>query len=525
MRLRRLFLSILLLATVVGLVRSVPVTAQGEKVVRLALPEGDANSLDPHQLFTLAETQILNQVYEGLVQYDQKTLQPVPALAEKWELSADGLKYTFHLRKGVKFHNGREFTADDVKFTFNRLIDAKVATTYARSIVIGSIAGFADADAGKATELSGIKVVDPQTVEITLSAPNSAFLPILTMTQAVIVPKEATTDAKKFAESPLGTGPFKFVEWKRQEQITLVANPDYWRGKPQIDRAILRVIPEKSAAMVEFTAGNLDMVSVPPPDIARVRADASLKDRLQDIGVLSSWWMFLNLNQAPLDNVKVRQALNYAVDRDSIVKSVLQGQGVPSNGPIPIGLSPYDPNYKFYSFDLDKAKQLLTEAGFPNGIDLEIRTWTDETENRTLLAIQATWAKANIRAKITRSEYTAYINDMTPCHMQIGTYSWTADYADADNFTLGMMGLGNPTMAGCGFGKIPNYEEPARKALTLPLGKERDALYQQFEKAAVENAVGVFVYYFGRTLLVAPNVKGAWLDALSMIRLYPISIG
>ncbi len=525
MRIRRLLLVILVLAFAVGLVRTMPVQAQSEKVVRLALPEGDANSLDPQQLQTLAEGQILSQVYEGLVQYDQKTLQPVPALAEKWDVSADGLKYTFHIRKGVKFHNGREVTADDVKYTFNRLGDKKVATTYAVSIILGSIAGYADVDAGKATDLSGVKVIDPQTVEITLSSPNSAFLPILTMQQAVIIPKEAADDAKKFTEAPVGTGPFKLTEWKRQEQVTLVANPDYWRGKPQIDKAILRVIPEKSSAMVEFTAGNLDMVIVPPPDVMRIKADASLKDRIQDIAILSSWWLVLNQTQAPLDNVKVRQALNYAVDRDSIVKSVLQGQGVVSSGPIPPGLSSYDPNYKPYPFDLDKAKQLLTDAGFANGVDIEIRTWTDETENRTLAAIQATWAKANIRAKINRSEYTAYINDLNPCHMQIGTYSWTADYADADNFTLAMMGLGNSTMAGCGFGKVPNFEDPAKKALTLPLGKDRDALYQQFQKNAVDNAVGVFVYHFGRTLLVAPNVKGAWLDGLNMVRLYPISVG
>jgi ABC-type transport system substrate-binding protein len=345
------------------------------------------------------------------------------------------------------------------------------------------------------------------------------------MQQAVIIPKEAADNAETFAANPVGTGAFKFVEWKRQEQITLAANQDYWRGKPQVDMVTMRVIPEKSSAMVEFAAGNLDMVVVPPSDVARIKADASLQGRIQDVGVLSSWWMVLNQTRAPLDNVKVRQALNYAVDREGIVKAVLQGQGVPSNGPLPIGLSAYDPSYKPYAFDIDKAKALLTEAGFPNGVDIEIRTWTDEVENRVLAAIQASWAKANIRAKINRSEYTAYIEDLNKCNMQIGTYSWTADYADSDNFSLGMMGLGNSTMAGCGFGKIPNFEEPAKKALTLPLGKERDALYQQFEKNVQDNAAGVFVYYFGRTFLVGPNVKGAYLDGLNMVRLYPISLG
>src|SRR5258708_1485098 len=241
----RFVLLTLLLALTLSLGARVPATAQGEKVLRVALQEGDANSLDPQQLQTLGEGQILSNIYEGLVQYDPKTLQPVAAIAEKWDISSDGLKYTFHIRKGVKFHNGRELTADDVLYTFNRLGNKKVATTYAVSIILGSIAGYADVDSGKATELSGVKVIDPQTVEITLSASNSAFLPILTMQQAVIIPKEAADKPDTFATNPVGTGAFKFVEWKRQEQVTLEAFPDYWRGKAKIDKAIMRVIPEK----------------------------------------------------------------------------------------------------------------------------------------------------------------------------------------------------------------------------------------------------------------------------------------
>jgi len=362
-----------------------PMRAQDEKVLRMALPEGDANNLDPQQYQTLAELQILGSVFEGLVAYDQKTLQPVPSLAEKWDVSADGLKYTFHLRQGVKFHNGRVMTADDVKYSFDRLSDPKVATTYATSLILGSVAGYADASAGKAQGVSGVKVVDPQTVEINLTAPNSALLPALTLIPASVIPKEAVEDtSKKFTENPVGTGPFKVTEWKRQEQVTLAANPDYWGGKPKIDKVIQRVITEKSSQMVEFAAGNLDFVIVPPSDVARIKGDASLKDRVQDQSILSIFWLPINLNQPPLDNVKVRQALNYAVDREALVKSVLQGQAVVANGPIPPGLSAYDPNYKPYTYDIDKAKQLLTEAGFPNGVDIEIRTWTDEVETRVI---------------------------------------------------------------------------------------------------------------------------------------------
>lgn len=522
---RRLLLIALTIVCIGGLVHLSPVAAQTEKTLRMALPEGDANSLDPQQYETLAEFQTLQNVYEGLFSYDQKTLKPVPALAEKYEVSSDGLKYTFHLRKGVKFHNGREMTADDVKYSFNRLANPKIATTYARALILGTVVGFDDVDSGKATELSGVKVVDPLTVEITLSQANSAFLPQLTMVPAAIIPKEAADDAKTFNEKPVGTGPFKVTEWVRQQQITLVANPDYWGDKPKLDKVILRVIPEKSSAMVEFAAGNLDLVIVPPSDVARIKADTSLQGRVQDQSILSIFWFMLNVTKPPLDNVKVRQAMSMAIDRAALVKAVLQGQGTPAVGPIPPGLSAYDPSYNPYPFDIDKAKQTLADAGFPNGVDIEIRTWTDEVEGRVLAAVQASWAKAGIRAKINRTEYTAYIDDLTKCNIQVGTSSWTADYADMDNFIIPIPLTDQSTQGkACGYGQFPKVKELALKALTQPLGKDRDATYQAAQKEAVDNAEGIFIYHRGATLAWNANVQGAYLDALNAVKLTPISL-
>ena len=172
-------LSIMLILCMAGALISVaPAAAQGGKIVRMALPEGDANTLDPQGYQTLAEDQVLTNVYEGLAYYDQKTLQPIPALAELWDVSDDGLTYTFHMRQGAKFTNGRQVTADDVVYSFNRLADPTLGTTYARGLILSSIAGFDDIESGKATTLSGVKAIDPATAQITLTAPNSAFLPI-----------------------------------------------------------------------------------------------------------------------------------------------------------------------------------------------------------------------------------------------------------------------------------------------------------------------------------------------------------
>jgi ABC-type transport system substrate-binding protein len=385
--------------------------------------------------------------------------------------------------------------------------------------------GYPEVADGSAETLSGLQAMDDETVEITLSAPNSAFLPALTMIPAAILPIDDANEAG-FEEHPIGTGPFMLQEWVRQDHLTLAANPDYWGGAPALDGAILRVIPEKSVVLVEFLAGNLDFAIVPPTDVAAIKADPSLEGRVQDQAILSIFWLPLNVTRPPLDNLQVRQAMSIAIDRQAIVDSVLQGQGAVAHGPLPPGLSAYDPDYNPYPYDPDRARQLLADAGFADGIDVEIRTWTDEVENRVLAAIQANWADVGIRAAINRTEYTAYINDLISCNLMIGTSSWTADYADPDNFIIPIpLSDNSPQGEACGFGQFPRVEELALEALTLPLGPERDDLYRQSERAAVDDAMSIFLYHRGATLAWGPNVQGAYLDPYNEVRLYPISLG
>jgi peptide/nickel transport system substrate-binding protein len=523
MLLKRIPFILLILCVTIGLS---PAAAQDQKILRMAFPEGDANSLDPHQYETLAEFQVLGNVYEGLVRYNAQTLQPEAAVAESWDVSEDGLSYTFHLRSGVTFSNGRALTADDVVYSFNRLADPKISTTYATSLILGSVAGFADVQSGAATTLSGVKALDPQTVQITLTAPNSALLPALTMPPAAVIPQEAAQDAATFGEHPVGTGPFTVQEWVKQDHITLVANLTYWGGRPALDQVIIRVITDKSQVVSELEAGNLDMAIIPISAMASFQASSQASLSIFWQSILSIYWLALNLNRPPLDNLQVRQAMSYAVDRQALVDNVLFGQGAVAHGPIPPGLSAYDLNYDPYPYDPDKARQLLADAGFPNGIDVEVTTWDDQTSLDVMSSVKSNWADVGIRATIHSGEYTDYINNLTQCNIQIGTSSWTADYADPDNFIVPLPLTDNSAWGkNCGMGEYPHVKELAQQALTMLLGPDRDNVYREAEREAVDNAMGIFLYHRAATLAVASQVHGAYLDGYNAIRLYPISIG
>jgi ABC-type transport system substrate-binding protein len=257
--------------------------------------------------------------------------------------------------------------------------------------------------------------------------------------------------------------------------------------------------------------------------VVRISEDPSLEGRVQNQSILSIFWLTPNMTQPPLDNLQVRQALTMAIDRQAIIDSVLQGQGVAAHGPLPPGLSAYDPSYDPYPYDPDGARALLAEAGYPDGVDVEFRTWTDEVEGRVLTAIQAQWAEVGIRATFNRTEYTAYISDLTNCNLMLGTQSWTADYADPDNFVIPLIS-DSGTAVNCGLAAVTEPKDLALEALTLPLGAERDELYREAERAVVENVLGIFLYHRGATMVTGPNVQGAYLDPYNNVILDPISL-
>jgi ABC-type transport system substrate-binding protein len=414
-------------------------------------------------------------------------------------------------------------TADDVKYTYNRLANPDTGTSYT-GLLLNSVKGIAamrDKDPAKrAKDLEGVKVVDPQTVEITLTSPVASFLSQLTLPGGFIVPKEAA-ETKDFGQNPVGTGPYKLKEWVHQDHLTLEANPDYWGGAPAIKTVTLRNIPEASQQEIEYKGGNIDLAIAPEPDLAQLRADPKYSKELQNVPLLSVVHLRFNLQDPAMSKPEVRLALGMAIDRDQIVKTVLGGAALPAYALIPPGLSAYDKNYNPFPHDIAKAKDLLAQAGYKDGIDLEVRTGQVETERHVLEAIQQQVADAGIRLKINSTEKSVWDADRAACKMQMGTISWGMDYPDPDDVVFLVTAGTSQSRINCHYDTYPqaaDLDKSLAQASPIPVGPDRDAAYQKIQKTALDLAVVVPLYYGTRNILVNPRLQGAVvMDASSLI--------
>jgi oligopeptide transport system substrate-binding protein len=348
----------------------------------------------------------------------------------------------------------------------------------------------------------------------------------LTLPGGFIVPKEAA-EAANFNENPVGTGPYMLKEWVHQQSLTLVANPNYWGSAPAVQTVVFKDIPQASQQVIEYQAGNVDIATVPESDLPRLQADPTFSKQLQNIPTLALFQLRINLKDPVMSKPEVRLALAMSIDRETIVKTILGGQGSPAYGLIPPGLSSYDPTYMPFKRDITKAKALLATAGYPNGVDLVVRTGSVQTENLVLQAIAQQVADAGIRLTVNSTETTVYNTDRGACKMQMGSVEWTLDYPDADNVVSLLQGPSG-SRKNCGYDSYPQVDAVSKllaQAAGMPLGPDRDAVMRQAQQAGEDVAAIIPLYFGTRTMLINPRLSGTVMDNNTAVRFNLITLG
>src|SRR5262249_34629493 len=363
-------------------------------------------TLDPAFLTDTYATSVAQQVFNGLVQFDAN-LNVVPSIAKSWEASRDGLVWTFHLRQGVKFHHGREVQADDFVYSFTRLLDPLTASP--RAWLFERVQGAAKFRAGEAERVEGLQALDAYTLQITLSQPYAPFITLLGMVQAQVVPREAVQRlGATFGRRPVGTGPFRFVNWVAGEDITLEANEAHYEGRPFLDRLHYRIITNYQSILAEFEKGALEDVDLTQTSPEGTPLSRDPRFRFVRKPLLTTTFLWLNTSHGPLSQREVRQAINHAIDREAMISAFRQNRHVQARGILQLGMPGYSPDLAGYAYDLSRARQLLAEAGYPEGKDLPpLELWTSSKNTAVLQeheAIKRDLERLGIRVELFTAE-------------------------------------------------------------------------------------------------------------------------
>lgn len=406
----------------------------------------DVATLDPAIGYDWQNWSMIKSLFDGLMDYVPGTTTLRPGLAESYEISEDGLTYTFKLRAGVKFHNGREMTAEDVKYSLDRVTNPETQSPGAG--FFGSIAGFENAGPGG---LSGVEVTDPLTVKITLSRPDATFLHVMALNFASVVPKEAVDAAAgDFGKQPVGTGAFKLAEWTLGQRLVFEKNADYWRaGVPYLDGVIFEVGQEPVVALLRLQNGEVDVPGdgIPPAKFVEVMGDPAQAAQVVQGGQLHTGYITLNVTAPPFDKVEVRKAVNMAINKDRITQ-IINGRAVPATQPLPPSMPGYTGGYAGYAYDVEGAKALLAEAGLADGFETDLYVMNTDPNPRIAQAIQQDLAAIGITANIQSLAQANVIEAGgagTAPMIWSGGMAWIADFPDPSNFygpILGCAGAG-----------------------------------------------------------------------------------
>ncbi|MFN7124250.1 MAG: ABC transporter substrate-binding protein [Allorhizobium sp.] len=453
-----MFRSMLLNSTAAALMALMPFAASAQDTPAkggdiVVTYKDDITTLDPAIGYDWVNWSMIKSLYSRLMDYEPGTANLVPSLAESFDVSADGLTYTFKLRPGVKFSNGRAVVASDVKYSIERAVNPKTQGPGAG--FFGAINGFDAVSGGTSETLSGIETPDDMTVVFKLSRPDATFLHVLAINFASVVPKEAVEAAAgDFGKKPVGSGTFILKDWTIGQRLVFDRNPDYFnKDLPYIDKVTVEVGQEPLVALLRLQQGEIDIAGdgIPPAKFLEIKNSPEGAQMIVDGEQLHTGYLTLNTKIKPLDDVKVRQAINMAVNKERITR-ILNGRATPANQPLPPLMPGYDKAFTGYAFDVEKAKALLAEAGFPDGFETVLYSTNTDPQPRIAQAIQqdlaAIGVKAEVRALAQGNVIAAGGTEGEAPMIWSGGMAWIADFPDPSNFYGPILGCGGAVQGG-----------------------------------------------------------------------------
>ena len=476
----------------------------------------DPETLDPARISDTYGRSVSQQIFDGLVHFDQ-TLAIKPALAEFWRASRDGLTWTFELRKGVKFHHGREVTSDDVVYSFTRILDPRTRSN--ANEVFQNVRGAREFRDGRAKAVSGLVALDRHTVQVTLNEAHVPFVSVVAIGHAKIVPRDVVeAHGETFGTQPVGTGPFRFLRWERGKEIVLGANAQYFDGPPRLGRLVYRIFPGEQHDVMneEFQKANLeDSPVLPRADRRTLAADQShiYVKRL----MISVRFYGFNTRTKPFDDRRVRQAIVHAIDREAIIESVFFGQYTFARGILPPGMLGFNPQLAGYRYDRLKARELLAAAGYPGGRGLApVVIWSGAKRAdivREHEQIKKSLAAVGIAAEVRyQTDWRAYVRMLDEGKLPVFLYAWYADVPDPDDF-LGKLFHSRGPRNFFGYAN-PAIDELLAAARSAPDLQQRVDLYRRAEQRILDDAPIIPVFHHTYERLFQPYVRSVEVNGL-----------
>jgi oligopeptide transport system substrate-binding protein len=476
----------------------------------------DPETLDPARISDVYGRSVSQQIFDGLVQFDQ-TLAIKPALAEFWRASRDGLTWTFDLRKGVKFHHGREVTADDVVYSFTRILAPRTRSGAAELFL--NVKGAREYREGRAKTVSGFVGLDRHTVQVTLSEAQVPFVAVLAVGHAKIVPRDLVeAQGEAFGLQPVGAGPFRFFRWERGREIVLIANPDHFDGVPRLSQLVYRIFPgdQRDAMHDEFLRGELEDAPVPARADRRVLAASGSRIYVRRPMSSVRFYAF-NTRTKPLNDRRVRQAIVHAIDREAIVQDVYAGQYVFARGILPPGTLGFNPRLAGYPYDPQKARELLAQAGYPGGRGLSpLAIWSSVKRDdivREHEQIKKWLRVVGIEAEVHYlPNWPTFSRMLDEGKLPIHLHAWYADVPDPDNFLTKLFhSRSSRNFFGYANAVVDDLLASAR---TADDPQRRVELYRRAEQLILADAPIVPVFHHTYERLFQPYVRSVEVNGL-----------